>query len=302
MKKLAPIILTTYRRLDHLKLTLDALSANSLANDSEIYITSDGPMLGHEEEVFRVREYLKKVDGFRRVELCFYDANDRSQIWDKRREIGNLYGCYIFLEEDCVTAKSFLQVMNDGLEKYEADNNVFAILGYKPPVDCAGNQTQVLRVATFNSWGFATWNRAELLVRKHLTKKEYNNLLESAEFRGVVSKSYSLLYFRMLKAIVEGELFAFDIMARLEMMKLNMKTIVVPQSLVVNIGMDGSGEHCGESDKFHVDLSEGMQTIINMDDSLESSLIDKRFAFFYGSRWPNVWRFYSKKIRGKLNV
>lgn len=300
--KLAPVILTTYRRLEHLKLTLDALRANSLAKDSEVYITSDGPLPGHEEDVMRAREYLKNVSGFRRVELCFYQKNDRSQIWNKRREISQLHGRYIFLEEDCVTSNFFLEALNSCLNKYEKDERMFAVLGYKPPIHHREIMNQMLSVPTFNSWGFATWNRCEILVRETLTSAEYASLLNSRRFKRTVSGSYSLLYFRMLKDIIEGRLYAFDVMARLEMMKRGMHSVLFPKTLVKNIGMDGSGEHCGTTDRFNVELEKNAGADFDIDNFIESKRLNDKFASFYGSSLSNSWRFYSKKLRGKMDL
>ena len=39
---MAPILLFTYKRLDALKKTIEALSANELALESDLYIFSDG--------------------------------------------------------------------------------------------------------------------------------------------------------------------------------------------------------------------------------------------------------------------
>ncbi len=43
MNTLAPVLLFTYKRIDTLKLTVEALVSNSLSSDSELFIFSDGP-------------------------------------------------------------------------------------------------------------------------------------------------------------------------------------------------------------------------------------------------------------------
>ena len=45
-KSLAPIILFTYTRLDHLKETVKALKKNELASESKLFVFSDGPKNG----------------------------------------------------------------------------------------------------------------------------------------------------------------------------------------------------------------------------------------------------------------
>ena len=45
MRTLAPILLFTYNRVEHTRKTLEALSANPLAKDSELIVISDAPKL-----------------------------------------------------------------------------------------------------------------------------------------------------------------------------------------------------------------------------------------------------------------
>jgi len=57
--------------LRHTQQTIEALQKNELASDSELFIFSDGPKSNDEKEkVETVRNYLKKIDGFR--ELILY--------------------------------------------------------------------------------------------------------------------------------------------------------------------------------------------------------------------------------------
>ena len=225
MDDLAPIVFSTYRRLEHLKKSISALQANPLAGDSIIYITSDGPMPGHEVEVFKTREYLKQISGFRKIKLFFYEQNDRSQIWSKRRDISRKHGCYIHLEEDNVPAKCFLEYMNQGLKKFERDENVFSIGAYLPPIFKNIDSDSVYRVPNFFPWGFATWERADSTVRETLTPDEFGRLLGSSKFRRNVNKSYSLGYIRDLKRISNNGLHAYDQMVRLEMLMRDMYSI-----------------------------------------------------------------------------
>ncbi len=40
---LAPVVLFVYNRLDHVKKTIESLKNNEYANDTELFIFSDGP-------------------------------------------------------------------------------------------------------------------------------------------------------------------------------------------------------------------------------------------------------------------
>jgi hypothetical protein len=298
--KLAPIFLTTYRRLDHVKATVSALQEDALARDSILIITSDGPSRGHEKEVHAVRDYLSDVHGFHSVKLLFFEENDRRQIWKARRRISEQYGKYIFLEEDCVPSKGLLTFLNQGLTLYETKTEIFGICGYFPPVSSDRLVPGVYACPSFNSWGFATWHRSESIVKERLSDREYENLIKSFPLMGKIRKHYSPLLLALVHKIQIEELYAFDVMARLAMIENDQRCVFPSKSLVKNIGLDGSGEHCGSTSKFDVEVGEGDPFILESPAYAIDKELDLALARFYGSNLTNLLRFYWKYFRGKF--
>ena len=67
---LSPIVLFTYNRIDHLKLTISNLKNNDLARLSELIIFSDGAKTYEDiNKVLKIRNYLKKIKGFKKLLL-----------------------------------------------------------------------------------------------------------------------------------------------------------------------------------------------------------------------------------------
>lgn len=296
-------MMSTYRRLNHVRETLEALKRNELAAQTTLYITSDGPMPGHENEVFAVRRYLEALDGFGDLQLRFFEKNDRQQIWDTRREVSSTHGRYIYLEEDCVPAPGFLSYLNANLDRHAADESVFSIAGYTPPVaEVRRSGLQLFRVPSYNAWGFGTWERCDQMVRSTVTVDEYHKALRSPEMRRRVNESLGVPFYGMLKRIAEGGLFAYDVPARLEIIRRNMVSLFPSRSLVRNIGFDGSGEHCGETDSFHVELLDRTDLDWANLPQETSAAVNRAFARFYGGTARNRFRFWSKYLRGKMNV
>jgi len=64
--ELAPIVLFVYNRPWHTQQTIEALQKNDFANESELFIYSDGPK---DEQaivnVAKVREYIHTIEGFK---------------------------------------------------------------------------------------------------------------------------------------------------------------------------------------------------------------------------------------------
>jgi len=70
IKDLAPIVLFVYNRPWHTQQTIKALQKNELASESELFIYSDAPKDKEaEEKVKEVREYIKDIDGFRKITI-----------------------------------------------------------------------------------------------------------------------------------------------------------------------------------------------------------------------------------------
>ena len=67
---LSPIVLFIYNRPTHTRQTLDALAANFLANESELFLYSDAPKNQEAaESVQAVRSLIKNVQGFKSVTI-----------------------------------------------------------------------------------------------------------------------------------------------------------------------------------------------------------------------------------------
>ena len=120
---LAPIAVFCYNRLDHIRLTIGSLKNNILAQNSEIFIFSDGPKNQKDNLIIKkVRKYLSTVEGFKRIKIFKAKKNlglrrsiveGVSFVLKKRKKI-------IVLEDDMVTSMYFLSFMTDALNYYKS--------------------------------------------------------------------------------------------------------------------------------------------------------------------------------------
>src|SRR3989339_1619899 len=137
MRNLAPIVLFVYNRPYHTKQTVEALQKNEFANESELFIYSDeAKNLSAKESVDEVRNYIKTIDGFKKVTIVEREKNFglANSIIDGVTKIVNEYGKIIVLEDDLVTSPFFLRFMNEALEMYQNESNVASIHGYIYPI------------------------------------------------------------------------------------------------------------------------------------------------------------------------
>ena len=165
-KSLAPIVLFSYKRLDVLKLTLDSLSKNFLASQSDLIIFSDGPRnLEDQAKVSAVRDFLYSIAGFKSIEIHEARVNKglANSIIDGVTKVLQKHESVIVLEDDLVTSPNFLNYMNDSLIYYRDNLKIFSITGYSVPIRNKSLQ-DVYFTKRSNSWGWATWtDRWELV-------------------------------------------------------------------------------------------------------------------------------------------
>ena len=63
-RSLAPVILFTYNRPEHTKRTIEALAANELAAETDLYVFSDAAKKDADKgKVQEIRDYVKSVQG-----------------------------------------------------------------------------------------------------------------------------------------------------------------------------------------------------------------------------------------------
>jgi len=162
--KLAPILLFTYNRMQHTKLTVKSLQKNTLAKVSDLYIYSDGSKsVDDRNKVQQIRTYLHSVTGFKRIRIIERNKNFglAANIISGVTQIVNTFGNVIVLEDDIVTSPYFLKYMNDALMHYKNNDKVACISGFVDPRLRLKNQF-FLRGA--DCWGWATWKRGWKLV------------------------------------------------------------------------------------------------------------------------------------------
>jgi hypothetical protein len=253
VEDLAPIGIGTYSRIDHLKKTIKSLQKNTLAHQSELYIFSDAPKKGDEKLVGYVRDYIRTIDGFKKVHIVERKTNDR--IKNNRGGIKQLlaeYGKIIWLEDDNITAPGFLTFMNDALKFYKDDKKILSISGYCPPINIPQNyEKDIFLLQRFSGWGLATWKDKfdpfKFELSNHGIDKFLNNKNEIKRFNQNGEDM-----FRMLIKEYNNEFDALDVKIMFYQFQCNKFTIYPIKSLVQNIGHDGSGLHCGITDKFYI--------------------------------------------------
>lgn len=256
MMTYAPVLLFVYNRLAHLQQTVAALQQNVTAEKSELFIFSDAPVSEKDVKPVReVREYIRTIGGFKRVEIIEREKNYglAANIIEGVTKIVNEYGKVIVLEDDLLTSPYFLTFMNEALEVYKDEEQVCNVHGHTFALKNYKAQTFFIRFA--DSWGWGTWARAWKLFeqdgRKLLAELETKQLCREFDFDGAYQ------FTKMLRNQVRGLNDSWAIRWNATLFLKNKLAVNAGQSLVENTGFDGTGMHCGRGSLFSTRLYTG---------------------------------------------
>ncbi len=296
---LAPIVLFVYNRLDHTKQTLEALLANELANQSEIFIYSDAAKSRNDEiKVAEVREYIKKVSGFKKVTIIQRERNFglASNIIDGVTKIVNEYGKIIVLEDDLITSPYFLSFMNKGLELYKDEPRVASIHGYIYPID---SLPETFFIKGADCWGWATWSDKWSIFepngQKLLDEIRKLKLEREIDFNG----SYGFV--KMLKSQIVGKNNSWAIRWYASTFLNGMLTLYPGKSYVQNIGFDSQATHCKiKTNLFDIDLNKNI--VIDKIDIKEDLTARKKFEIFFKKINPNLIQRILLKVKRLIKL
>lgn len=250
MKTLSPIILFIYNRPDHTKQTLEALSANQLAKDSDLFIFADGPKENANEETLekirQTREVSRSKKWCKTVIVIESEKNKglAASIISGVTEIVNKYGKVVVLEDDIVTGKYFLEYMNAALDKYENEKTVWHITGWRDPVKNTVEGKSYF-YPTMDCWSWATWADRWQYFKKDVVYYQ-NVFTKKMKFHFNIEGSEPGMW-SQIEDNASGKINTWAIFWYATLFLKNGLCLAPSKSLVKNIGFDNSGVHCGQN-------------------------------------------------------
>jgi len=255
MYDLAPIILFVYKRVDTLIKTVDSLAANRLANESVLYVFSDGYKNENDKKgVESVRNYIKDIQGFKKVEIFEADSNRglANSIIFGVSKILKIHQKVIVLEDDLITTPNFLQFMNQNLNFYNDNKKVFSVSGYSLNI-CNGLtlKDDIYFFVRGASWGWASW--ADRWNKVDWKMTDYENFKNDFKAKRNFSKGGSDLN-SLLRRQMNGEIDSWAIRWYYAQFKLQLLTIYPVLSKVLNNGFNNQSTHTYGSNKRYIPL------------------------------------------------
>lgn len=248
---MAPIVLFVYNRPWHTQQTVEALQRCELVAESDLYIFADGPKTDATEEqkakISEVRKYIHTIDGFHSVTIEESETNKglANSVISGVTKVIEKYSKAIVVEDDIVAHPFFLRFMNEALDTYQINQRIFAISATMERFAIPSNyKKDIFLTHRFGSWGWATWadrwNTIDWDINNYSIIKEPTKQQIKHFCRGGAD------LWPMLQAQHRGDIDSWAIRMGYNMSLQNKLCLRPVKSLVYNIGMDGSGIHCGD--------------------------------------------------------
>ncbi len=244
LSEFSPIALFVFARPEHTKRTLNNLATSELAQQSDLFIFSDGPRNNSEiEKVEKTRIVAREARGFKSITIIEHNINQglAKNILSGVAYVIKKYGRIIVMEDDILVSHNFLRFMNDALDRYKNDKRVWHVNGWNYP-NISDKDSKAFFWRLMHCWGWATWEDRWNKFEKN-PKKIINSWDEKDIFSFNLDGSYD--FWSQVISNNKGEIDTWAVFWYASIYENKGLCLSPPISLTENIGLDGSGINCG---------------------------------------------------------
>lgn len=244
MDCIAPVAIFVYNKYKETMETVKALSKNTLAKETDVYIFSNAPQNDNSNDLIKIdkiRNHIQKYACcFKVFEIVCREENNgpNDNMIKGISYLLNKYDRVIVLEDDIVTCKSFLTFMNQALCYYKNNESVFSICGYNPVIKKSNLEGDSFFYDVFRSWGWGIW------------KKQWDDfIINPVKYEKIDLKKYhnlALTYYPTMQAhmIYKNNLgmrLFLDYFLACKQFENNQTVVYPKKSMCDNIGLRGNG-------------------------------------------------------------
>lgn len=246
-----PILFLTFNRPEKTKRVLDTIK---LQKPSRLYISSDGPRFGYEEDkekILATRNLFTKPSSDCEIQTLYNTSNLGCKV-----AVSNAISWFfsheesgIIVEDDCLPDQSFFTFCHELLEKYKDDKRIMAISGnnFQPPHH--KNTSYSYYFSRYpHCWGWATWRRAWKLYDRAMktwpSARDNDFLFDAANG----NSAFLDYWYDIFEKCFNEEIDTWDYQWTYSCWVQNGLTIIPKKNLVKNIGFDSEATHTKKAD------------------------------------------------------
>lgn len=279
----APIVIFAFNRLELLKKCITALLDNCEAKESDLIVYVDGARANNKGEVKKVetvKEYVKTITGFKSMTYHFSEVNKQlgPSIIAGVTEVVKQYGRAIVIEDDLIASRNFLAYMNQGLERYKLNKDVWSISGFSCKVKVPkGYDAEAYFCPRSSSWGWATWKDRWMKCDWEL--KEWDIVLGNGK---AFNRWGGSDCFGMLNGWHEGRNQSWAIRFCYNQFLNNALSLFPTVSKIDNEGFDGCGTNCRQYNRYKFDFDTTENKDFRMPEEITvNKSLHRQFLWYY---------------------
>ena len=280
------LVVFAYNRPSHFKSVIEQLSQTSGIKDFDLYIFIDGPKTDSDSrKVNEVRLIAESVNFTKSLLITSSTTNKglANSVISGVSEVLKIHESVIVLEDDIIVSPCFLNFMLEALAKFSNSKTVFSLSGFNYPLSYNESDPNYYLSYRSSSWGWATWADRWMKVDWSCTSYEQTKSQKNSirDFNRGGEDLFNLLTMQM-----EGKIDSWSIRFDYAHFENQGLCLHPKQSLVENIGFDGSGTHPASKGSFRQQKSvlEIRDYPSIPDDLTHSKLMQKRFDSYFRPR------------------
>ena len=254
----APIILFTYNRPEHTRITLEYLSRCELAERSTLYVFCDGPKPEASVEIRQKIDAVKEVLHSRQWtgEVIVESADTNKGLYRNVTEgvdrVVRKHGRCICIEDDLKIGRHFLRYMNTALETYQHDEQVKQVSGFLFPADIPRQHSAML-LPLSNTIGWGTWERAWNEVDLKAPGHEALSVDKDMRRRFNLNDTYD--YSKMLaKQMASAQFGSWGVVYWWSIFRNDGLVVYPDYSLIQHNDFDHSGVHASDDSHYNYEV------------------------------------------------
>lgn len=289
IEQYAPLVVFVYNRPEHTKRLLESINNLKEAPHTKMYVFSD--QAKDEKDKEKVDEVRRLLDAFASGESNFCKVEVRKaeknkgladSIIEGVTDIIAQYGRVIVLEDDLIVSTDFLRYMNQALDYYKFNSDVWAISGYTFPMKSLRNYNHDVYFSGRGcSWGWGTWIDRWITVDWQVS--DYATFKHNWKSRQKFAK-WGVDLPEMLDAYMEGEIHSWAIRWCYAAFKQEKVTVYPVKSRVSNCGTDGTGTNYTTSvSKYDTTLNESTADCV-FEKCVVNRKIQREFAYKFADK------------------
>lgn len=262
----APIIIFSYNRPKELQMTLESLLSCIGIEKYKIIVYCDGPKNQYDNQKTRkVLYYLKKVQKMRPLSIIASEINKglANSVIEGVSNVLTGNDATIVLEDDLILSPNFLIYMQQALDFYQNDKNIFSVSGYTPNITFPKDYHKDFYFSPrASSWGWGTWkDRWETVdweVKSYPSFK-YNLKLQWQFTKGGIDLP------RMLHNQMKGKINSWAIRWVYQQYLNQQATVYPTTSKLKNTGIGAAATHTKKTKRFDTTVDKGEQMVFEFE-------------------------------------